>query len=63
MARPQGFLVLIEDRFWPGPSGSSRDLLDVVRPVAGRVAATVLDDPTLWGGTAAEDVRVLVVCR
>jgi 2-polyprenyl-3-methyl-5-hydroxy-6-metoxy-1,4-benzoquinol methylase len=63
MARPDGVLVLIEDRFWPGPTGSSRDLLDVVQPVARLMAATVLDDRTLWGGSTADDVRVLLVCQ
>jgi SAM-dependent methyltransferase len=62
MTRPGGVLVLIEDRFWPTGEGSSRDLLDVVRPL-GRMTATVLDDPALWGGKATNDERVMVVCQ
>jgi 2-polyprenyl-3-methyl-5-hydroxy-6-metoxy-1,4-benzoquinol methylase len=63
MVRPGGALVLIEDRFWPGQRGASSDLLDVVRPNTCRMTARALDDPALWGGTAAEDERLLLQCR
>jgi ubiquinone/menaquinone biosynthesis C-methylase UbiE len=61
--RPGGDLVLIEDRFWPTGHETSSDLLDVVRPVAGRITTSILDDPALWGGMGADDERLLLVCR
>jgi 2-polyprenyl-3-methyl-5-hydroxy-6-metoxy-1,4-benzoquinol methylase len=63
MTRPGGVLVLIEDRFWPSGDGSVRDLLDVVAVLNGRMTVMVLDDPRLWGGSASDDERVMVVCR
>jgi len=61
--RPGGRLVLIEDRFWPTAQGSPRDLIDVVGPLTSRMTLSVLDDPDLWGGVAADDELVMLVCR
>jgi ubiquinone/menaquinone biosynthesis C-methylase UbiE len=62
LTRTNGVLVLVEDRFWPDRGGSARDLLQVVGAVTDRMAATLLDDPELWGGTIADE-RLLLVCR
>src|SRR5438045_899489 len=60
LLRPGGTIVLIEDRWWPGPGGRPRDLLSIVGAAIPGAAVHRLEDGDLWGDVM-EDERVAVV--